>query len=271
MTDENTSVHNPHDSFFKSLMHNRETALAFLEEFLPDEVKDVLDLQSLELANTTFLTDELKQYFSDIVFKLKMRGTEDSSFLSLLMEHKSNPGEYVEFQLLGYTANGYLTQLKEKKPLQIIIPFVYYHGRETWRLKQLSEYFPQYPASLRRFVPEFDKIFISLFDVSPEHIEQLTDAMLQAALMVQRNRYHSRELVRIWVYITETLLPQSEYSNFLTTISVYSISLIDLKPEELRAEILKHSRQKKSTAMSTYDQLIQKGEEQGIQKGKIEG
>ncbi|HRF42401.1 MAG TPA: Rpn family recombination-promoting nuclease/putative transposase, partial [Saprospiraceae bacterium] len=71
MTDENTSVHNPHDSFFKSLMHNRETALAFLEEFLPDEVKDVLDLQSLELANTTFLTDELKQYFSDIVFKLK--------------------------------------------------------------------------------------------------------------------------------------------------------------------------------------------------------
>ncbi|HRF39245.1 MAG TPA: hypothetical protein PK198_10675, partial [Saprospiraceae bacterium] len=71
-----------------------------------------------------------------------------------------------------------------------------YHGRETWRLKQLSEYFPQYPASLRRFVPEFDKIFISLFDVSPEHIEQLTDAMLQAALMVQRNRYHSKELVR---------------------------------------------------------------------------
>ncbi|HRF41699.1 MAG TPA: Rpn family recombination-promoting nuclease/putative transposase, partial [Saprospiraceae bacterium] len=71
MADDNTSVHNPHDRFFKSLMHNRETAIAFLEEFLPDEVKEVLDLQSLELANTTFLTDELKQYFSDIVFKLK--------------------------------------------------------------------------------------------------------------------------------------------------------------------------------------------------------
>jgi len=39
MADDNTSVHNPHDRFFKSLMHNRETAIAFLEEFLPDEVE----------------------------------------------------------------------------------------------------------------------------------------------------------------------------------------------------------------------------------------
>ena len=250
----------------------------FLEEFLPDEVNEVLDLQSLELANTTFLTDELSQYFSDIVFKLKLRGTEDSSFLSLLMEHKSNPGEYVEFQLLGYTANGYLTQLKEEKPLQIIIPFVYYHGKEKWRLRPLSEYFSKYPASLRGYVPEFDKVFISLFDLSPEYIEQLTDAMLQAALMVQRQRYHPFELIRTWVEILESLSSYSKYANFLTAISVYSYNLINLPPDIIRTEIIKHSSPN-STAMTSYDQLIQKGRaegieeglEKGIEKGKIEG
>jgi len=37
MANENTDIHHPHDGFFKSLMHNRETAIAFLEEFLPNE------------------------------------------------------------------------------------------------------------------------------------------------------------------------------------------------------------------------------------------
>jgi len=46
-------------------------------------------------------------------------------------------------------------------------------------------------------VPEFDKIFISLFDVSVEQIEQLRDGMLQAALMVQRQRLAEAEVNRI--------------------------------------------------------------------------
>lgn len=62
-------------------------------------------------------------------------------------------------------------------------------------------------------------------------------------------------------------------------LRVFGVWVGRKRSEVFRAEIAKHSRQKNSTAMSTYDQLIQKGRaegieeglEKGIEKGKIEG
>ncbi len=271
METEPTGIHNPHDGFFKSLMADREAAIAFLDEFLPAEVKAELDLQSLSSTGTTFVTEELKQYFSDIVFRLRLRHSEESCCISLLLEHKSSPDEYVEFQLLAYIANGYQTQLKQDEKLSLIVPFVYYHGREKWRLKPLSEYFSHYPASMRGYVPEFDKVFISLFDLSQAQVEQLGNAMLRAALLVQRHRYEPLELIRTWVRIANTLNPYTEYKNFLMMVTVYVNNTSKLSMEQIEKALKSMPEQPESELMTLYERIIQEGVDKGIEKGKVEG
>jgi predicted transposase/invertase (TIGR01784 family) len=271
MAQENTDVHNPHDGFFKALMADRGAAIAFLEEFLPAEVKEALDLDSLIPVSTTFVTNDLKQYFSDIIFRLRLRHSEAECYVSLLLEHKSSPDEYVEFQLLGYIANGYQAQLKQGQKPSLIVPFVYYHGKEKWRLKPLSGYFRHYPASMHGYVPAFDKIFISLFDLSPAQMEQLANAMLRAAFLVQRNRYDPAELIRAWVHIVNALFPYSEYRNFLTMVTVYVISTSEMNMEQLEKELKSTPAQTESWALTLYEQIIEKGKIEGKIEGKVEG
>ena len=266
MEQENTNIHNPHDGFFKSLMADRDAAIAFLEEFLPAEVKEALDLHSLIPVGTTFVTNELKQYFSDIVFRLKLRQSEESCYISLLLEHKSSPDEYVEFQLLAYIANGYQTQLKQDQKPSLIVPFVYYHGREKWRLKPLSAYFSHYPASMHGYVPAFDKIFISLFDLSQAQIEQLKNAMLQAALLVQLHRYEPLELIRTWARIANAFSPYAEYKNFLITVSVYVNDTSGMSMEQIENALKSMPEQPEANLMTLYERIIQ----EGADKGKIE-
>jgi predicted transposase/invertase (TIGR01784 family) len=273
MEQESANVHNPHDGFFKSLLNDRDTAIAFLEEFLPATVKDALDLHSLIPVGTTFVTNELKQYFSDIIFRLKLRHSEEECYISLLLEHKSYPDEYVEFQILAYIANGYQTQLKQDQKPSLIVPFVYYHGQEKWRLKPLSEYFLHYPAPMHGYVPTFDKIFISLFDMPPAQIEHLGNAMLRAALLVQRNRYDPVGLIRTWVNIANALYPYTQHRNFLIMVTVYVISTSNMNMAQLEKELKSTPVQAEtgSWALTLYEQIVLKGKVEGKIEGKIEG
>ncbi len=271
METAHTDIHNPHDGFFKSLMADRDAAIAFMEEFLPAEVKEALDLHSLTPAGTTFVTDELKQYFSDIIFQLRLRQSGTVCYVSLLLEHKSSPDEYVEFQLLTYLANGYQTQLKQESTLSLIVPFVYYHGREKWRLKPLPEYFSHYPAAMRGYVPEFNKIFISLFDLSQSQIEQLANAMLRAALLVQRNRYNPVELLVSWARISDALSPYTEYRNFLKMTFVYVISISRMNMEQIKKVLESAPEQTGAWALQLYEQITQEWVDKGKIEGKIEG
>lgn len=46
-------IRNIHDKFVKDLLSKRELAIAFLEEYLPDEVTEILDFETLVYQNTS--------------------------------------------------------------------------------------------------------------------------------------------------------------------------------------------------------------------------
>ena len=53
-------VNNPHDKFFKALLSDKESAVAFLKLSLEKETLDALDLESITLVNTHFISSELE-------------------------------------------------------------------------------------------------------------------------------------------------------------------------------------------------------------------
>ena len=66
-------INNPHDKFFKSLMEDKTIAIAFLEEFLPGNVKNLLALEQLAHSSTSFISPELEEYLADAVFNVSLR------------------------------------------------------------------------------------------------------------------------------------------------------------------------------------------------------
>lgn len=62
-----TDLPDPHDRFFKELFPQPETVTDFVQRYLPERFVAWLDLRQLEIAKESFIDEELRQYFSDVV------------------------------------------------------------------------------------------------------------------------------------------------------------------------------------------------------------
>lgn len=94
-------INHPHDHFFQHTFAISEVVTDFLNLYLPTEVRQLLDLTTLELTKDSFVDEALQDHFSDLLYKLRLQnGTMARVYL--LFEHKSYPAELVAFQLLRY-------------------------------------------------------------------------------------------------------------------------------------------------------------------------
>jgi predicted transposase/invertase (TIGR01784 family) len=86
MPDEAThSLHQPHDKLFKSLLSHTETAMALIN-FVHPKVTDIIEPDTLEIANTSFISDYPQHYFADVIFSAK---TNDGRALRIEKEQSA--------------------------------------------------------------------------------------------------------------------------------------------------------------------------------------
>jgi len=55
-------IQNPHDKFFKETFSNVEVARDFIENYLPESILKIIDLETLELQKDCFITGSLFRY-----------------------------------------------------------------------------------------------------------------------------------------------------------------------------------------------------------------
>ena len=56
------------DDFIRNIFSNKEIALNYIKNYLPDFVRERLDFSELVQLPDTYLSDELKKTISDIVY-----------------------------------------------------------------------------------------------------------------------------------------------------------------------------------------------------------
>ena len=106
------TVHNPHDSLFQEIYSRKEEAQSFLEHYLPQEVVSHIDLDSLEICKDSFIDPELKAYFSDMLYKVRLRG--EPGYIYVLFEHKSYEDRLIHVQLLEYILRIWRLHVKQQ-------------------------------------------------------------------------------------------------------------------------------------------------------------
>ena len=84
------SINNPHDKFFKELFSRRESAIDFLQHYLPPEVSSLLEISTLSPVKDSFIDEQFQEQFSDLLYQVEFR-ERGTLFVYILFEHKSYP------------------------------------------------------------------------------------------------------------------------------------------------------------------------------------
>ena len=182
-TNEPNELNNPHDKFFKRALAIVAIARPMLENFLPKDLLDKLNLDTLEIDPNSYINDELKETFSDIVWACRIKNSNKKRKIAFLFEHKSYKPDYPHFQLIDYQRNSWRIQINEGQMPVPILPIVFYHGVEKWVVKPFESYFGEVEAEMLQFLPSFNYILINLQDYTEKQIRSINDILLQKTLL----------------------------------------------------------------------------------------
>lgn len=86
--------HRPHDELFKTTFSIKEVVEEYINVFLPKRISKHLNTHTLNLEPISYLTPELKENFSDLVYSCEWKKKTEVK-INLLFEHKSNLPEFV--------------------------------------------------------------------------------------------------------------------------------------------------------------------------------
>ena len=184
-----------HDRFFKEVLGDIETAKSFLQHYLPPKIVRLIDPESITIEKDSYIEKDLSEYFFDLLFRVKMQREE--GYVYLLFEHKSKVDKHVSLQLLGY-----MTSIWKKtvpRPLPVILPVVFYQGREKWEAPQwFSNRFSntdRMDGDLKDYIPDYK---YELFEISSLRDEEVKGAKrLRIYLDVLRMRsLEGKEAIR---------------------------------------------------------------------------
>ncbi len=78
----------PHDRFFRESFGRREIAQDFLSHQLPEDLLAEIDLETLAIGKDSYVSNELRTSYVDLVYTVDYRGGELKIYL--LFEHKSH-------------------------------------------------------------------------------------------------------------------------------------------------------------------------------------
>ncbi len=105
-------IQNAHDRFFKNTFGNVAIAKDFLNNYLPQNLINLVDIDTLEPQKDSHVDEEFKESFSDLLFKARINNKE--GYVYMLFEHKSYPSRDIAFQLLKYMVRIWERQLEHK-------------------------------------------------------------------------------------------------------------------------------------------------------------
>ncbi|MEG3130348.1 Rpn family recombination-promoting nuclease/putative transposase [Pantoea cypripedii] len=259
----------PHDLVFKQFLTHPETARDFMQLHLPAELKSVCDFKTLKLESGSFVEENLRPYFSDVVYSLKTT-TGNDGYVHVLIEHQSSPDKHMAFRLLRYAVAAMQRHLDAgHKKLPLVIPVLFYTGKRS-----------PYPYSTR-WLDEFSDPVLAenlynkgfpLVDVTVIPDAEIMGHRSMAALTLIQKHIHRRDLAELLDNLatllqTEPMTGQQFVSVINYVAQAGETSNAEAFVRKLAQRVPKHEDE----LMTIAEQLEQKGIEKGIQLGEQRG
>lgn len=264
----------PHNNLFHYALSHPQAARDLIQTHLPADLVAAMDLDSLKLQKDTFIDEELRECYSDLLYWVQLAdldGKRGKGQVYLLLEHKSQSDPMTCFQLLRYIVRIWEQQLRRGQPLCPVFPLVVYHGQEAWSSPLSLEDLVGGPRNLFQYGVRLAYPVLDLGQIPDESLageaflqsilgllkysrrrdfEQKLEILLRCLLEGATKDLHIEHLNAVVVYIT-TVSP---------SISVETLEMTIQKIFQTQIE-----------PGSIADEYMKKGRLQGIQEGLKEG
>ena len=183
-----------HDKFIRWCFDHKDVLIAFCEWFLPPEVLALVDLSGIRVEKDSFIDDELKESFSDILVELPLKeGIEDAPRVAqiyLLIEHKSASERLSVFQVLRYMTRIWEREERNTKEkagflFSPIFPVILHHGRTEFKEPlQFQELVASVPG-MEDLIPKFRPRLIDLNMISGDELPKDNPRLYSALAALQ--------------------------------------------------------------------------------------
>ena len=262
----------PSDKLIKKIFSKKQEAIDYFRENLPLNLVEHLDLENIQFGKEIFIGLEWDESRSDQLYKIPLK-QGSHIYIYLLFEHKSYYDPKIYLQLLEYLSKIYRWQIDNEKELKVILPFVFYHGEESWNLGfKFQEMFSLdlTPKEFHPFIPNFQ---IQLFELKRTGKEfqskNLVLYLLIRLIQIIReepDRFED-ELIQLFTILSKEK-EEAKRIEILLDIMKYIFSSRKDAERYNRKEIYKPLE---AEYMTLLEKLEEKGELRGLEKGKIEG
>ncbi|EBF4234800.1 Rpn family recombination-promoting nuclease/putative transposase [Salmonella enterica] len=258
------STPTPHDATFRQFLTQPEIARDFMEIHLPAELRAICDLSTLKLESGSFVEDDLRQYFSDVLYSVET--VEGTGYVHVLIEHQSSPDIHMAFRMTRYAIAAMQRHLDAgHKKLPLVIPILFYVGKRS-----------PYPYTTRWF-DEFDDPELAanvyggaypLVDVTVIPDDEIMDHRSMAALTLLQKHIHQRDIATLTDRLVTLLMADYLSSPQVIALIHYLLQAGESADSEAFVRELAQRVPQHGDALMTIAQQL---EQKGIEKGRMEG
>jgi predicted transposase/invertase (TIGR01784 family) len=281
-----TVVPNPHDRFFRSSLSDPRVAREFMEAHLPEHIKALIDLNTLEMCPGTFVDETLQLHLSDVLFSLKWASGK-LGYIYTLLEHQSKPHRLMPFRKLQYSVKIMDQHYKGHQELPIVYTLVIYHGDRKYPYStDLFDLFGEHKNLAKKTLLEpFD-----LLDLSQIPDEDLKQKIWSGMMELSLKHISERNLVPFVESVIKLIrqIEQEGGAEYIRTIFYYFFLVGEVKNTEALKHVIhdqlspkleknimtiaeQFKEQGRQEAMAIAQQWKEEALQIGEQKGKQEG
>ncbi len=263
---------NPHDKLFREVWSDKAIAADFLQNYLPAKVLSQIDLHTLEIAKDTFIEKDLKEFYSDLLYKVDLQA--GPGYIYLLFEHKSYVDKLTPLQILEYMVKIWRLHLKQHPHalLPPVVPFLLYHGNNQWPWCKFSDLMDASGLILPEYTPDFQYILLDLTQYSDREIEGLLLCRAVLLLFKHVRAPDFEERISAILRMLNQLQKADNGFRYLEAIFRYLHSTVDISSDKIKKMVRQNLDLDKGELFMTLAERFRKeGFEQGIQQGVRQG
>lgn len=272
-----------HDSFIKKAMENHNVAKSFFNRHLAPEVRDMVNLDSLQLQKESFIAENLKKKVSDILFSADFsQGNSHGSggksgYIYMLLEHQSTVDHWMVFRLFNYMMaiwQRHRTEHHKDKHLPLIYPLIFYNGTRKYTApKDLWSLFKD-PEIARSFFCEPVNV-INVNEIDDDKFKEYPWAGIIELFMKASQK---RDILQQWHLAKEalkelafaTIFEKEDYVRVILWYTANRIEKSEQKDEILRIVNSTLNIEGEEIMASLAQQWKQEGVQRGVQQRNLD-
>ncbi|HJD58254.1 MAG TPA: Rpn family recombination-promoting nuclease/putative transposase [Rickettsia endosymbiont of Ceroptres masudai] len=267
-----------HDALVKKILTEKIAAQEFLAHYLPSDFKELIDLREITVEKESFVEDDLKRKYSDIIYSVKTKD-QAKAFVYVLIEAQSSCDYWIALRLWKYMLLLCERHMTNKEKVPLICPLLIYNGAEVYSTpRNFWALFTKPEQAKKLMVQDYQ-----LVDLQNQSDDEIAKKKHLGMMEYFLKHIYQRDILKLWEeflsrFKSSLIMDKESGYIYLRSFLWYTDAKIsEEKQQELEQIIVKHlSTEEKDNIMRTIaqkyiDEGIQHGIIQGIEKGKAEG